>query len=153
MGYCSVPNVNSLAVSEIEDTPAIPETTNEMNIVLQIVPFQELKKKNKRNIQALSREFRFSLEEEFDVLKAQILVRIDSALHPARIVFEDYDITYTIKRVANTKSVLSSAEDYECLRSRARTVKKPEVTIFIEQQRIVKIQVNGFCSELIGSRK
>ncbi|KAJ7769664.1 hypothetical protein DFH07DRAFT_938223 [Mycena maculata] len=50
--------------------------------------------------------------EPFNTLKAQILVRIASALHPAQEDYNDYNITFTVPRQVTDPVTLDSDETY-----------------------------------------
>ena len=50
--------------------------------------------------------------EPFDALKAQILVQISAALHPAQEDYNDYNIAFTVPRQVTDPITLDSEETY-----------------------------------------
>jgi hypothetical protein len=55
-------------------------------------------------------------DEPWDTVQAQLLVKIDQALHPSLIEYEHYDVTFSIPRVYPKPGLsLSSAADYDLI--------------------------------------
>jgi hypothetical protein len=53
---------------------------------------------------------RLDTDDPWDTMKAQILVKIDQALHPSRIQYDDYDIKFYITRAFQNPACLSLAK-------------------------------------------
>lgn len=113
--------------------PEATQVKQDLAFVLRITSLSELKKKNKKDIQSSTLELCLSQDEEFDTFKAQVLEKISTALQPPQVNYEDYNISYTIKRVQTTRSNLNNLEDYDFMRKRAIAAPKSEVTIFVDQ--------------------
>lgn len=79
---------------------------------------------------------RLDTDDPWDTMKAQILVKIDQALHPSRIQYDDYDIKFYITRVLPKPGLsLVSETDYEVMMLKARKLKgsDPEINITVTQ--------------------
>ena len=94
-----------------------------LDYIVAIFSPAELKKPvTKRVPKNLS--LRLSTDEPWDTVKAQILVKIDAALNPQSIKFENYSIAYTIPHIVSKPGYpLFSADDYALLVDRARKPK------------------------------
>ena len=79
---------------------------------------------------------RLDTDDPWDTMKAQILVKIDQALHPSRIQYDDYDIKFYITCVLPKPGLsLVSETDYEVMMLKARKLKgsDPEINITVTQ--------------------
>lgn len=90
-------------------------------------------KKKKTDREAVSKRLILTKEEPFDTFKAQLLQRILEGLHPAKLVFSDYKITYVIKRTGDGSITLKDEDDYKFLLDRAESVSNPEIIIIVEE--------------------
>lgn len=74
--------------------------------------------------------------EPLDTFIAQILVKIDSVLHPPSLSLDHYDIKFAIPRVSPNPMTLSDDASYQFLLSRATKPKDPNATLMIEAARV-----------------
>ena len=90
-----------------------------LDYIIAIFSPAEMKKPvTKREPKKMS--LRLSTDEPWDTIKAQILVKIDAALNPRSINFENYSIAYTIPHIISKPGYpLSSTDDYALLVNRA----------------------------------
>jgi hypothetical protein len=94
-----------------------------LDYIVAIFSPTELKKPVTKRVPK-NMSLRLSTDEPWDAIKAQILVKIDAALNPRSISFENYSIAYTIPRIVSKPGYpLSSANDYALLVDRARKPK------------------------------
>jgi hypothetical protein len=104
-------------------------TTMKLRYSLAILSATELKKPISRQ-EPKGASLTLVTDEPWDTLKAQLLVKIDSALQPSNISFADYHIKYYIPRVLSKPGLdLQSEEDYEDLVDRSRNIKSNPPTI------------------------
>jgi hypothetical protein len=90
-----------------------------LDYIVAIFPPAELKKAITKCVPK-NMSLRLSTEEPWDTVKAQILIKIDTALNPWSINFENYSIAYTIPHILSKPSYpLSSTDDYALLVDRA----------------------------------
>jgi hypothetical protein len=110
-----------------------PESVKKVTYILAILSASEAKKTPaKRETKTAS--VRLNTDKSWDTLKAQILVKIDAALHPKPLEFANYDVNYYIARVLPKPGLsLMSDEDYDMLIDRVKSMKSkdPEVHVGI----------------------
>jgi hypothetical protein len=110
----------------VVDAPAPQDNPNPsimLDYIVAIFPPAELKKAITKRV-SKNMSLRLSTDEPWDTVKAQILVKIDTALNPQTINFENYSIAYTIPRIVTKPGYpLSNANDYALLVDRARKPK------------------------------
>lgn len=104
-----------------------------MKFLLSILSAKELKKKERDRV-AASTSFELTSEEPFDTFVAQVLVRIGNLITVKKLSIQDYEITYTIKRVETGKNALKNEQDFAYLLERASTTERPEIKVIISQK-------------------
>lgn len=98
------------AAKQADDSPAF-----KLSFVLELFSHSEMQKAARDRASKSSR-FSMTSEEPFDTFKAQILAKISDLLKPATLSFEDYSVTYIIKKVQK-KTSLENEDDYGFLLS------------------------------------
>jgi hypothetical protein len=86
----------------------------------------------------VSESLELSDKEPWDTLKAQLLVKIDTALSPSHLAFDDYIVMFYISRVLPKPGMaLSTNENYAALLLRAANLasKTPTINITIQQKK------------------
>lgn len=79
--------------------------------------------------------------EPFDTLIAQLLVKIDSALHPSVLSIDHYDVKFSIPRLSPAPMALTDNESYGYMLSRAIRSKDPNVVLVIEAVRVPEPEI------------
>lgn len=121
-----------------EPEPALKITYN-----LALFPASEFKKDLKK-CKGSNAYFKLNDDEPFDTWKAQLLVRISDKLSPASLLFDDYDINFTIPRISPSPLAVANEEDYDLLRERVRKAKNFEVNIIIQAKPVLKVVMTSF---------
>jgi hypothetical protein len=86
-----------------------------LDYIVAIFPPAKLKKAINKCV-SQNTSLRLSTDEPWDTVKAQILVKIDAALNPCSINFDNYSIAFTIPRIVSKPGYpLSNANDYALL--------------------------------------
>lgn len=129
-----IQNVHLTEEQEPEPEPLAEPVKKNIRMNVSAFPYSEIVKK-KAERRAISSSFVVSDDEPYDTFKAQLLVQIDKAFHPSKLEWENYNISYSIKRIQTGLSKLASNEDYTHLVDRAKTAKTPEVSLSIEQRK------------------
>ena len=70
--------------------------------------------------------------EPWDILKAQLLVKISSILKPTKLEFENYGLSFTVPRVHTKPTSLDDETSYNFMVDRALRSKDPAVSLIIE---------------------
>lgn len=111
----------------LEVPQAQPEKT--ITFILSILSAPEAKKQvSKHNTKTQS--LQLSTDKPWDTLKAQILVKLDSALAPSILDYENYDVMFYIPRVLPKPGLsLVNQLDYTMLNTRARNMSAKDPTI------------------------
>ena len=109
-------NSQVTAAKPVDESPPI-----ELRFVLELFSYAEMQKKVKDRASKSTR-FTLTSDEPFDTFKAQLLARISKVLKPPTLRFEDYGITYVIKK-KQKKTSLESKDDYDFLLSLDMTVR------------------------------
>ncbi|KAF8156684.1 hypothetical protein B0H34DRAFT_859408 [Crassisporium funariophilum] len=112
-------------------TPAAKSLT----YILAIPSAEELKKPTSRQ-QAKTVSLTLASNEPWDTLKAQLLVKINSALSPAKIDFADYKIKYYILRILPKPGLeLETDQQYQDLIKRSQDIKgnTPTISVVVRQ--------------------
>lgn len=68
----------------------------------------------------------------WDTWKAQLLVKISTVLKPAKILFDDYEVTFSIPRIHPKATALSDDSSYKFMVTRASKGKDRSVSIVVE---------------------
>jgi hypothetical protein len=88
----------------------------EVTYILSILSAAEARKSVISKRVAKTAIFKLSSDEPWDTLKAQLLVKIDHALHPSLIQYDHYDIKFSIPRVFSKPGLsLDHATDYNLI--------------------------------------
>jgi hypothetical protein len=109
-------NFKIVLISMVFAAPSEPSKT--IAYILSIISHSEAKKTVSKRI-PVGRRLELQSDEPWDTFQAQILVQIDSALHPSKIQFSDYNISFTIARTVSQPLPLNSVADYSFLVSQA----------------------------------
>src|SRR5882762_5093797 len=109
-------NLKIVLISIVFAAPSDPSKT--ITYILSIISHSEAKKTVSKCI-PVGRWLELQSDEPWDTLQAQILVQIDSALHPSKIQFSDYNISFTIARTVSQPLPLNLVADYLFLVSQA----------------------------------
>jgi hypothetical protein len=109
-------NFKIVLISIVFPAPSKPSKT--IAYILSIISHSEAKKTVSKCI-SIGRRLELQSDEPWDTLQAQILIQIDSALHPSKIQFSDYNISFTIARTVSQPLPLNSVSDYSFLVSQA----------------------------------
>lgn len=99
--------------------------------LMSVFSAEEMKKPKTKRV-ALGQNLVLDASEPYDTLKAQMLVRIVSALNPTKIALDDYTFNYTIARLVTVPLSLSSESDYGFLISqatKAKTASNVKITV------------------------
>jgi hypothetical protein len=114
-----------------------PECVKKVTYILSILSANEAKKTPAKR-ETKTGSVRLNTDKPWDTVKAQILVKIDAALHPKPLEFINYDINYYIARVLPKPGLsLMSDEDYDMLMDRVKSMKSkdPEVHISVVEKK------------------
>ncbi|KAL5512135.1 hypothetical protein ACEPAG_3656 [Sanghuangporus baumii] len=117
------------AARPVDDSPPI-----ELSFVLELFSYSEMQKKTKERASKSTR-FSLSSDEPFDTFKAQLLAKISDLLKPAILRFEDYHITYMIKRKQKMTS-LQNEDDYHFLLSLHTQIVKQQLHLVTKRTQI-----------------
>ena len=120
-------------ISIVFAAPSEPSKT--ITYILSIISHSEAKKTVSKCI-PVGRCLELQLDEPWDTLQAQILVQINSTLHPSEIQFFDYNISFTIACTVSQPLPLNSVADYSFLVLQA-TKGKSVVTVKITCEQMV----------------
>ncbi|KAF8173627.1 hypothetical protein BJ912DRAFT_802205, partial [Pholiota molesta] len=107
-----------------------------LTYILGILSLEELKKPASRQ-EAKTTSLSLGSDEPWDTLKAQLLVKIDQILKPAKISFSDYEAKYHILRVLPKPGLeLEDEQQYQDLVQRSQGIKgnTPTINISIRQR-------------------
>ena len=85
----------------------------------------QMAKPKKKHGDPKSDFFRLDEDKEWDTMKAQVMVNIDSLLKPATINYDDYDIMFVIPHYSLQPMALVTKEKYASLVEHALKAKKP----------------------------
>jgi hypothetical protein len=111
-----------------------PEKPVMIMYIMSMMSAAEVKKTVISKRISQSAVIKLDIDEPWDTVKAQILVKIDQALQPSRIQCDDYDIKFYISRVLPKPGLsLAGAMDYEMMVMKARKLKDPEINITVVQ--------------------
>ncbi|OAX40797.1 hypothetical protein K503DRAFT_798526 [Rhizopogon vinicolor AM-OR11-026] len=125
---CSLP----FAESPDSEPPAAKEITFITSITSAAEMKKLLSKRTSRN-----KSFILNLNEPWDTMKAQILVKISDALNPRHLSYDDYDVSWFIPRILLKPGLsLLSQNDFNGLMKRAAnlTSKDPTINITVIQK-------------------
>ncbi|KAJ7774047.1 hypothetical protein B0H16DRAFT_1510866 [Mycena metata] len=103
----------------IEKVPLVREIT----VTIAVYTAAQMKKSRTSRGSPASEIYTLNSDEPWDTLKAQIGVRICSALNPAILDFDNYDMTFTVSRRISDPVKLSSEDHYKHLLSTALGIK------------------------------
>jgi len=120
-------------ISIVFAAPSEPSKT--ITYILSIISHSEAKKTVSKCI-PVGRCLELQLDEPWDTLQVQILVQINSTLHPSEIQFSDYNISFTITCTVSQPLPLNSVADYSFLVLQA-TKSKSVVTVKITHEQMV----------------
>ena len=111
-----------------------PEPVKKITYIIHILSAAEMKKpKTKREPRIDHLEL--NSDEPFDTFKAQILVRISTAIRPKTLNFAHYYILFNIPRVVAKPGIpCMNKAGYALMLQRALTTKVPTVNLYIESQ-------------------
>ncbi|KAF8185982.1 hypothetical protein BJ912DRAFT_852486, partial [Pholiota molesta] len=115
-----------------------------LTYILTILSAQEASKPVSKR-QPVSDSIELGNQEPWDTVKAQLLVKIDTALNPAILNFDDFTVMFYIPRVLPKPGMaLSIEENYAALLVRAANLasKTPTINITIQQKHGVKPAVD-----------
>src|SRR5882762_10459245 len=101
-------NLKIVLISIVFAAPSDPSKT--ITYILSIISHSEAKKTVSKCI-PVGRWLELQSDEPWDTLQAQILVQIDSALHPSKIQLSDYNISFTIACTVFQPLPLNSVAD------------------------------------------
>jgi hypothetical protein len=102
--------------------------------ILSIMSAAEAKKTVISKRISRSAVIKLNTDEPWDTMKAQLLVKIDQALQPSRIQYDDYEIKFYIPRVLPKPGLsLVGETDYDVMMMKARKLKEPEINIMVVQ--------------------
>ncbi|KAG1837958.1 hypothetical protein C8R48DRAFT_666962 [Suillus tomentosus] len=128
------PTVSKKRKRDKNDEPTTP-VTRDISYMVSILSAGEMKKaKSKREPVNTSIDLRTN--EPWDTLKAQILVKISTAINPCMLHFDDYSLTYHISRVLPKPGLsLLTEADYNGMMKRVdgMAAKAPTVNINVIQ--------------------
>ena len=126
-------NFKIVLISIVFAAPSKPSKT--ITYILSIISPLEAKKTVSKCI-PIGRQLELQLDEPWDTLQAQILIQIDSVLHPSKIQFSDYNISFTIACTISQPLPLTSVANYSFLVSQA-TKGKSVLTVKITCEQMV----------------
>lgn len=111
-----------------------PEPVKKITYIIHILSAAEMKEpKTKREPRIDHLEL--NSDEPFDTFKAQILVRISTAIRPKTLDFAHYYILFNIPRVVAKPGIpCMNKAGYALMLQRALTTKVPTVNLYIESQ-------------------
>jgi hypothetical protein len=112
MVHACILNFKVVLTSIIFTAPSEPSKT--ITYILSIISHSEAKKTVSKHI-PIGRWLELQLDEPWDTLQAQILIQIDIALHPSKIKFSDYNISFTIACTVFQPLPLNSVANYSFL--------------------------------------
>ncbi|KAI6004822.1 hypothetical protein EDD15DRAFT_2515468 [Pisolithus albus] len=119
-----------------EDSSAAPELQEPpkpTNITYYLALFSEAEmKKTVKQRKASNTFLQLKPDFEWDMVKAQLLMKIMQTLQPKLIDFSDYDFTWNIPRQQSSQMQLQTDDDYKFLIAHALKMKEPAVNVKIE---------------------
>ena len=124
--YLDLNQDNSLLDVVIEPEP---ETAKKITYILSIFAASEVKKAVAKRV-AKNYSVQLGLDELWDTVKAQLLVKISMALNPPVLDFAHYDVMFHIPHVLPKPGMsLAGEDDYEFLLQCAHSVKNNTLII------------------------
>ena len=124
--------------------PPVPPPAQKITYNLTVFPMGEntkdLKKRCGKGV-----FLKLSSDRPFDTWKAQVLVKIDATLHPDTIVFEDYEVVFSVPHVSPTPLAITNEEGYAELIQHAMKSKNYEANIYIQQLAPAVKKVRHLC--------
>ncbi len=127
MVHVCILNFKIVFISIVFATPSKPSKT--ITYILSIISHLEGKKTVSEHI-PVGWQLELQSDKPWDTLQAQILIQIDSALHPSKIQFSDYNISFTIAHTVSQPLPMNSVANYSFLVLQA-TKGKSVVTVKI----------------------
>jgi hypothetical protein len=126
MSQCSL--VNHLVEPQPEIQPA------EVTYIISIMSAAEAWKTVISKRVPKSAHLKLNTDEPWETMQAQLLVKIDHALRPSQIQYDQYDIKFYITRVIPKPGLsLDSETDYDLMILKARKLKDLTINITIVQ--------------------
>src|SRR5882757_5226579 len=86
----------SLPFAESPDSE--PLAAKEITFITSITSAAEMKKPSSKRT-SRNKSFILNLNEPWDMMKAQILVKISDALNPCHLSYDDYDVSWFIPSI------------------------------------------------------
>jgi len=112
-------------------------TFSKITYVITIYGAEELSKASAKRV-AIPALMELSKKEPWDTFKAQLLVRIDNALHPGSLDINNYNVMFYIPRILPKPGlVLQNQDNYTSLLMRAAnlTSKTPTISLVVKQKK------------------
>ncbi|KAI5980757.1 hypothetical protein EDD15DRAFT_2181381 [Pisolithus albus] len=101
---------------------------------VSMFPASEAKKDDIKKRKGVNSYFKLESDMPFDTWKAQLLVRICDKMKPAKISFDNYDVSFAVQRVYPTPLSISSDEDYTLLLERVQKAKEPAAVVYVQEK-------------------
>ncbi|KAF9473464.1 hypothetical protein BDN70DRAFT_937414 [Pholiota conissans] len=120
----------------VEDDSEVDAPPTKITYILTILSAQEANKPVSKR-QPVSDSMELAINEPWDTVKAQLLAKIDTALNPTFLDFDDFTTMFFIMRVLPKPGMaLSTQENYASLLLRVNNLasKTPTVNITIQQK-------------------
>jgi hypothetical protein len=124
--------ISSFANDPVEDVPP-----KKLTYILSILSAEEATKTVSKRT-PISMALELGEKEPWDTLKAQLLMKIDTALSPHVLSFDNYTVMFYISRVLPKPGMILEAEDsYSALLLRAAnlTSKTPTINLTIQEKK------------------
>ncbi|KAI6033701.1 hypothetical protein PISMIDRAFT_25717 [Pisolithus microcarpus 441] len=132
-------------VTELESTELT--TAMPMKILYNILmfPASEAKKDDIKKRKGLNSYFKLESNMPFDTWKAQLLVWICDKMKPAKISFNNYDVSFAVQCVYPTPLSISSDEDYTLLLEHVQKAKEPAAVVYVQEKPdVMKVPVSSW---------
>ncbi|KAG1879264.1 hypothetical protein C8R48DRAFT_588993, partial [Suillus tomentosus] len=136
----------------------------EVTFITSITSAAEMKKPASK-CSLRNQTFALNLDEPWDTMKAQILVKISDALNPRLLSYEDYEVSWFIPRVFPKPGLsLLNEKDFDILVKRAANLKGNDPTINVtiiqkddrelkENKAMIEPTVNEKAKKRVGTKE